>query len=225
MRKATLIGLTLVALTATARAQESVPAAGAPPTEIAGAPSRVETAPEPAPRPRPIALGLSFLPMAVGKFTTPVGAMETIGDASFAYGVGLSASYTVIGGLSVGLAPQVIYNVQDKVNPSQLAAPGAATEYDVMARVAYAFPIVDTIALYVEVLPGYSLISQPAASAAKGLVLGFGGGVAMDVTDGIFANLGVGYQVGFQKVSAEGGADEDDRTRYVRVALGGGVRF
>jgi hypothetical protein len=228
MRKAsTLIGLTLVTLTATARAQEPVPAVGspaAPTAEIAGAPAPVEAAPAAAPPPRRIAIGLSLLPMAVGKFTTPVGAMETTGDASFAYGVGLSASILLIRGLSVGLAPQVIYNVQDKVNPSQLAAPGAAKEYDLMARVAYAFPIVDTIALYLEVLPGYSLIIQPAANTSKGLVLGFGGGVTMDLTDRIFANLGIGYQVGFQKV-LQGDMDADNRTKYVRVALGGGVRF
>lgn len=225
MRKAsTLIGLTLVALTAPARAHEAVPAATASPIpqtgEIAGNPAPTETTP----RRRPIAIGLSLLPMAVGKFTTPVGAMETTGDASFAYGVGLSASILLIRGLSVGVAPQVIYNVQDKVNPSQLAAPAAATEYDLMARVAYAFPIVDTIALYLEVLPGYSLITQPAANTSKGLVLAFGGGVTMDLTDRIFANLGVGYQVGFQKV-LQGDMDADNRAKYVRVALGGGVKF
>lgn len=228
MRKAsTLIGLTLVALTAPARAQNAVPAAAAspapPPAEVAGAPAPVWMAPQP-PRPRPVAIGLSLLPMAIGRFTTPVGAMEATGDASFAYGVGLSASVLLIRGLSVGLAPQAIFNVQDKVNPSQLAAPAAAREYDLMARIAYAFPIVETIALYLEVLPGYSLIKQPGANTAKGLVLDFGGGVAMDVTATVFATLGVGYQVGYQKVS-QGGVDADDRTRYVRVALGGGVRF
>jgi hypothetical protein len=170
------------------------------------------------------AIGLSLLPMAVGRFTTPVGAMEATGDASFAYGAGLSASILVIRGLSVGVAPQAIFNVQDKVNPSQLAAPAAAREYDLMARVAYVFSIVETIALYVEVLPGYSLIKQPGANTAKGLVLGFGGGVAMDLTATLFTNLGVGYQMGFQKVS-QGGVDADDRTQYLRVALGVGVRF
>jgi hypothetical protein len=229
MRKAsTLIGLTLIALAAPARAQDGVPTAAAfpaPPTaEVAGAPAPVLMTQEQPPRRRWFAIGLSLLPMAVGRFTTPVGAMEATGDASFAYGGALSVSALVFRGLSVGVAPQVIFNVQDKVNPSQLAAPAAAREYDLMARVAYAFPIVDTIALYVEVLPGYSLIEQPGAHTAKGLVLIFGGGVAMDLTAAVFANLGVGYQAGFQRVSA-GGVEVDDRTRYLRVALGGGVRF
>ena len=61
--------------------------------------------------------------MGLGKFTTPIGAEATQGDASFAYGFGLSASFRVIAGLSVGLAPQVIYNVKYKVNPAAWVRP------------------------------------------------------------------------------------------------------
>ena len=157
--------------------------------------------------------------MAVGKFIASPGGMSVTADAAFAYGVGLSAGYVVKPGLSVGLAPQAIFNVKPKEDSG-----GGAKEYDLMARVAYAFPVVDTIAVYAEVLPGYSLISPPSGDTAKGLALAFGVGGAMDVTNRIFANLGVGYQIGFQKVSA-GAMDVDNRTKYVRVVLGGGVKF
>jgi hypothetical protein len=237
MRKAsTLVGLILVALGApgaSATAQEAVPAIAAPapaPVDSAVAAAPGARVPAPAPRQRRIELGLSFLPMAAGRFTSQVasatGPMRATGDASFAYGFALSGSYRIIRGLSVGLAPQAIFNVKDKVNPdrSMTAAPAAGKEYDLMARVAYAFQVEETIALYVEVLPGYSILQEAVGDTAKGFVLGFGGGVAMNVTDLVFANLGVGYQLGFQKLPAAD-MNAEVRTKYARVALGGGVRF
>src|SRR5580765_720705 len=112
----TLVGLTLVALGAGARAEDGVPAAppGAPailapaPAETVVAP--VLLAPPPEPPARRLEVGVAFLPMAVGKITAPIGTKEVTGDASFAYGVGLSASYKIIAGLGVGLAPQAIFN-------------------------------------------------------------------------------------------------------------------
>jgi hypothetical protein len=230
MRKAsTLVGLTLFAVGATARAEAPAPADVAPaPAVVAPPPAGAVVAPAPAavgaPPQRRIDLGLAFLPMGFGKITAPFGVAEVTGGASFAYGVGLAASYRVIAGLSLGLAPQAIFNVQYKVYPSQLMNPGAASEYDLMARVGYTLPIVDTIGLYAEVLPGYSIISLPGATPAKGFVLGAGAGVVMDVTDCVFANVGAGYQVGFQTVS-QMGMSVDNTSRYLRVVLGGGVRL
>jgi hypothetical protein len=237
MRKAsTLIGLTLVALGAAARAEDQVPAAP-PPTAAAPAPAAATVDPfpsaavvapgpdaPPVPPPRRIKVGLSFLPMGFGKVTTPIGGTAITGDALFTYGFGLLASYRVIAGLELGIAPQIIYNVNYKAYPSVIAAPPAAKETDLMARVAYTFPVVETIGLYLEALPGYSTISQSGSSSAKGFVLGLGGGVVMDVTDRIFATLGGGYQLGFQSVKVSG-TNLDDRTRYVRANLGGGFRF
>jgi hypothetical protein len=202
MRKAsTVVGLMLVvASAATARAQDS----GAP--AAAGAPGRLQ-------------LGASFLPMAVGKFIAAPGGMTVTADAAFAFGVGLSASYLVTYGLSVGFAPQAIFNVKPKEDGG-----AGAREYDAMARVAYTLAVADTIALYAEVLPGYSLIAPPDGDTAKGPVVAFGVGGAMDLNARVYATLGVGYQIGFQK-RAEGAMDVDVKTRYVRLALGGGMRF
>jgi hypothetical protein len=221
MRKAsTLIGLMLVALGASARAEEVAPAPPPPPAVVAPIP---DTAP-PAPRPRRIKVGLSFLPMGIGKITEPVGGTSIEGDALLAYGVGLSASFRVIAGLELGIAPQIVYNVNYKTYPSPIVAPSAGKETDLMARVAYTFPIVETIGLYVAALPGYSSITQPGTKSASGFVLAFEGGAEMALTDRIFANLGGGYQLGFQSVTVSG-TKLDDRTKYVRLNLGGGVRF
>ena len=54
--------------------------------------------------------------------------------------------------------------------------------------------------------------------------LAAGGGVTMDMSDLIFVNMGIGYQLGFQKVP-QTGVNLDNKTRYLRVALGGGLRF
>jgi hypothetical protein len=232
MHKAsTLIGLTLVALGAGARAEESAPAAP-PPTAVivpavpAGSLAVVDPFPAAPPPARSTRwrIGLSFLPMGLGKFTTPIDAEAMQGDASFAYGFGLAASFRVIAGLSVGVAPQLIYNVNYKVYTGGLTAPPATKETDLMARLAYTFPVVETIGLYVAVLPGYSTIGLPGGTSAAGLVLAFEGGVDMGITDRIFANFGGGYQLGFQSVTEIEGKF-DARTRYVRVNLGGGVRF
>jgi hypothetical protein len=233
MRKAsTLIGLTLVALGATARAEESAPAAPPPAAIIVpvpAVPAAAATVVDPFPaapppsRPSRFRIGLSFLPMGLGKLTTPINATPTQGDASFAYGVGLSASVRVIAGLSLGIAPQLITNVKYKAYPGDLVAPSPVKETDLMARVAYTFPVVETIGLYVAVLPGYSTIALSGGSAS-GFVVAFEGGVDMGITDHIFANIGGGYQLGFQSVTEIEGKF-DARTRYARVDLGGGVRF
>jgi hypothetical protein len=243
MRKAsTLVGLTLFALAPTASAQEAAPAAAAPAPHPGDAPAVLEPPPAPAPAPvgapsaanvaatpapapaqptaarRKLEIGLSFLPMAMGKFTyTPAGQPKTV-DAGFAYGAALSVGYEVLPGLIVGLVPQYIYNVKDKT------ASESAKELDLFARVAYAYRPVDTIAVYAEVLPGWSKILPPAGIAPTGFVLAFGAGSTMEITSRSFVNLGLGYQIGFQN-RPENGLSLETRTKYVRVTMGGGVRF
>lgn len=229
----TLVGLMVVALGAAARAEEPAPAPAplpdaapaTPPAPAAAAVMTYSTVPADPPR-RPLEVALSFLPMARGTLATPGGAATLTGNAQFAYGGALEVTYRVLAGLHVGLAPQAIYNVNYKTNPAGngIPLPAASTEYDVMARLAYSFPIVDGITLYAEALPGYSLIIVPHAKTPKGPVLAVGGGVAMDMSDRIFINVGVGYQLGFQTLPLAG-VDREDRTRYLRVALGVGARF
>jgi len=208
MRKAStglgLVGLTLIALAATAKAQEATPA--------------VAVTPAPAPA-RKLHVGLTFLPMALGKFVVAGAGMETTSDAAFAYGGAVSVGYEVIPHLTVGLAPQVIFHVTPKDDQSIVSR-----QIDAMARVAYSFPVAQGTALYVELLPGYSLIMPSAGDTAKGLIIGGGAGAVMDMGDRYFVNLGAGYQVGWQSRS-EGMMTFDVRTKFIRVALGFGARF
>jgi opacity protein-like surface antigen len=246
MRKvSTLLGLTLFALASTASAREAAPApdtatpppgapaaasnpepatANPPAGDAVAAPNLAPAAAQPAASQRKIQVGLSFLPMAAGKYTFSDTFTTTAStDAYFASGIGLSAGYEVLPGLVVGVAPQVIFNVQPK--PMDAANPPVAREYDLMARVAYGFRVGDTFSVYAEVLPGYSRIApSDDTSPSEGLVLALGAGCTMDMTDRFFLNLGGGYQMGFQSQTT-GVHKMELRTKYVRVAMGGGVKF
>jgi hypothetical protein len=228
MRKAStlvaLLGLTSVGIAATtAHAQEPLPVAGMAVPSPAAAPRRNTE------------LVVSFLPMGLGSFTGVPGGMNVTADASFAYGLGVSARWVVLPGLSVGITPQAIFNVEPK-DQNELPWP-VSREFDFFARVAYTVPVVDTIRLYAELMPGYSLIWPSNGDSPKGFVIEAGGGCAMDLTDRVFVDLGAGYQWGFQSLLLKGQPDPmmmnkkgpdvtvDARTKYLRVALGVGRRF
>jgi hypothetical protein len=208
MRKAStqlgLVVLTLVALAATAHAQEAPPTAA-----TTAAPAR----------PRKLQVGVTFLPMTLGKFIVAGAGMETTYEAAFAYGAAISVNYEVIRHLTVGLAPQMIFHVTPKDDMSIISR-----EIDALARVAYSFPIAQGTAIYIELLPGYSLIQPSAGDTAKGFIIGGGAGAVMDLGDRFFVSLGAGRQVGYQS-RKEGMMTFDVRTDYYRVALGFGARF
>jgi hypothetical protein len=243
MRKGSpLVGLTIFALAATARAQTAAPAAppaGAPPAVPAPAPAPAVVAP-PAPVPeaapaivvasatpvepkkKKLHLGLSALAMGLGKYRYTSGSdMVISSDASFAYGLGLSVGYEVIPHLVVGLAPQIIFHVQEKV-PEIAGTSPPVQEWDFFARVAYEYEVIAGTELYAEALPGFSMIRNE--SGPYGFVMGLGAGASIAVSDRAYVNLGAGYQLGFQKWK-EGVNTLEASTRYVRVALGGGEKF
>jgi hypothetical protein len=163
--------------------------------------------------------------MSLGKYTAVYGGFRISADAAFAPGVSLSVGYRVFRGLTLGIAPQALFNVGTKEDPTMAGVPVIMSrEFDLMARVAYVCPIVETIALYAEVLPGFSLIMPSQGDVARGFVIGFGLGAIMDLTEQTYINLAGGYQWGFQSRTADA-ATTDVKTEYVRIALGLGWRF
>ena len=219
MRKVSLVlGLALFALAGSARAQDEAPAAApagdpaaAPAPETVAAPATAS----PAASDSKMQLGLNLLPMLLGKGK----AGDTSSDLAFAYGVGLSFGYAVIPGLTVGVAPQAIFNEKPKDIPAGFSVT-ASKEYDLMLRVAYAYTVAPKVGIYAEVLPGYSIISISGSDSAKGLVLAGGVGGMFDVTDQIFVNVGVGYQLGLQKLSGNNAT-----ASFLRIAVGAGVKL
>jgi hypothetical protein len=213
----TLLGLSLLALAAPGRAEEAAPTPATVSGEATAAPATgADTVSG-----RKLRVGLSFLPMGMGKYSYSTGLGKVTADAAFAYGVALSASYEVIPHLWVGVSPQAIFNVKLKAPDVGTENP-TARQYDLMARVAYALSITDNTTVYAEVLPGYSLITSDAGP--KGLVVAVGAGAMMDLDDRFYVNLGGGYEIGFQSW-VDGKNVNESRTRYIRIALGGGVRF
>jgi hypothetical protein len=161
----------------------------------------------------------------LGRFHASYGVDAITSDATFAPGVSVSASYEVLPGLSVGVAPQRLWQVQSKVDPTMSGTPVTEySEFDLMARISYGYRVIEGLKLYAEVLPGYSLMTPTFGHASKGFVLAAGGGAAMDMGDRVFVNIGAGYQRGFQHLPAQDGSKETS-SRYVRFVLGAGVRF
>ena len=228
MRRPTLIVFwMLLAPLSIARAQGEAPAT--PVTESADAPAETALAPAVASAPASrFHVGVAFLPMLLGRVATGPSGNDTSSNLDAAYGVGLSFGYRVIAGLSVGVAPQILFHLSSK-DSAGYSVIDSEKEYDLMARIAYAYTVIPKLDVYAEVLPGYSLVTYnkivlgSQAPRARGIVLGGGLGAAFAISDRFFANAGVGYQLGFQV--SHGISDRDVTTKFLRIALGGGVKF
>jgi len=226
MRRLNLIvALVLLVPVSTARAQEEAPAA----TEPDAVPA--EASLEPAVPDRPahdFQIGLALLPMLLGKVATGPSGSDTSSNLDFAYGVGLSFGYRVLAGLSAGIAPQAIFHLSSK-DSAGYSVIDSEKEYDLLARIAYAYTVAPKVDVYAEILPGYSFLTYnqilqgSKAPKAHGVVLGGGLGAAFAITERLFANVGVGYQQGFQ--TSHGISNRDVKTTFLRIALGGGVKF
>jgi hypothetical protein len=213
-----LVGLTLLAQAAVARAADAPPAAPAvnvapaPPTETPAV--AAESTPPAASRRFQVAL--LFLPMPMGEQIAVQGGQTFTSESRFAYGAGLSLGFEVLPGLVLGVAPQIITGSKPREVPET-----AGLEYDLMARVAYRYAIPGVAAVYAEVLPGYSMYYPVKTDSSKGFVLAGGVGCEIDLAEHVFAVAGAGYQRGWQKQTAVA----DYQTSYVRVSLGFGARF
>jgi hypothetical protein len=235
-----LVGLTLTALAGTARADDVPPATpGFAPADVGTPVATAAPADEAPRRPRKLEIAAYFLPMSYGKIGGSAGGFALQADAAFAYGAALSVRYTIWRGLSVGASPQLIYKVVPKDPMDQDAFDWHNShQLDLLGRVAYTFRPVESIGLYVEVLPGFSTVTQDNGSGSSGFVLGGGVGCMMDMSDRLFVDVGMGYQRGYQKADVTATrvnpdtmmmetvmSKVDATTKYIRVALGVGWRF
>jgi hypothetical protein len=209
------LGLGLLAPVSLARAQEEA------------APAQKEAAAEGAPAPR-FQLGVAFLPVLLGKVATGPSNANTSSDLDFAYGIGLTFSYRVLAGLSVGIAPQALFHLTSK-DSAGYGVIDSEKEYDLMGRLAYAHTVARGIDVYAEIMSGYSFVTYnkvilgSQAPRARGSVAAGGVGATFALTGHLFANASLGYQAGFQ--TSHGMSEKDVMTRFVRLAMGAGVRF
>ena len=207
--------------------------AGAPEAAPAPAPEQVPASAGAAPAEGKIQIGVVFLPLTVG--TVTVRGIDNLDDTpKVAYGVGLTAGYVVIPGLSVGTTLQGIFDLKSDKLSRDIGSSAVSSEYDIMARIAYAYHVIPNLAAYAEILPGYSIIALPSSfkdpfsgkkiGNPEGFVIVAGAGALFDITDMFFANLGLGYQMGWQSTKVAG-TNTDIRTKFFRIAVGGGMKF
>lgn len=173
-------------------------------------------------------LGIDLLPVLAAKVETGTHGNNTSSDLDTTYGLCLSAGFRILAGLSAGVAPQVIFHLSGK-DSAGYSTLDSETEYDLMARIAYMQAIGPKVAVYAELMPGFSIVTYDRITvgshppSAKGFVVGGGFGAAFDITDRFFINGGIGYQQGFQRSS--GIIDTDVKTRFVRIVVGGGAKL
>jgi opacity protein-like surface antigen len=220
-----VVGLVLFGAISTAHAQGEA----TPVTENTAAPTEAALRPAVAGAPASrVQVGVALLPMLLGKVATGPSGNNTSSNLDSAYGVGLAIGCRIVDGLSVGVAPQVVFHLSSK-DSAGYSVIDSEKEYDLLGRIAYAYTVVPKLDVYAEVLPGYAIVTYNQiilgvqTPNAKGFVLGGGLGAAFAITDRLFANAGVGYQQGFQK--SEGLSHMDVKTKFLRIALGGGVKF
>jgi len=224
MRRASplLVGLTFLAQASAARAAEVAPAASAAPVAPASVAAPAGPAPAvasestPPAAPKRFQVGVQFLPMPLGELSADQAGLHNEVESRFAFGAGLSLGFDVWSGLILGVAPQMITGTKPRDEQQT-----AGNEYDLLARVAYRYTVPGVAAIYAEILPGYSLYSPVRSTTSKGFVLAGGVGCEIDLSDHVYANVGLGYQKGWQNQTASA----NYRTSYVRVALGIGARF
>jgi hypothetical protein len=157
----------------------------------------------------------------------PAGSIELEGlglagstDTAVAYGISLHVEGALGQFLTLGLAPQMIFNVQDDDS-------GEATEeLDLMARIAAWYPTAGRLAPYAYLAPGYSIIFPftEDGESAKGFVIGFGAGAHFSLSSRMYATAEVGFQLGFQGTEIAG-QDVNFETEYLHLSLGAGSRF
>jgi hypothetical protein len=181
-----------------------------------------------------VALGASLSVLPLGTIarggTSPAGTFPDGGDAATATAVSAFLQYSLRSWVSLGLSPQITFNVK----PS--GASSSATEYDLRARVTFWKGVSPRLVGFARLAIGYSIVALPDAWTStfagaslgmdKGWLLGASAGVEYLVSPAAFLILEGGYQAGFQgAVLTSGGAryELDLATRYPHVGLGFGV--
>jgi hypothetical protein len=163
-----------------------------------------------------VRIGLNLVPMPFGTAKVSLGGLGSFsGDTAFAFGVMPTVDYSINPYFFAGFAPQFTFNVKGKDSTGD-----AGKMVDLLLRLGGNAPIADAIQLYGYLAPGYSIVIPPVGDNSTGFVLGFHGGVMLDLTPNLFLNGEVGYQLGYQTVH-----DFDYKLNYFQIGLGAGLRL
>jgi hypothetical protein len=158
-------------------------------------------------------LAINLVPMPYGSLSPASSPSET---TAFAFGVMPAFDYLVHQNFFVGLGPTYTFNVKGS------DAPEASKQFDILLRLGGGAPIAEKLQLFGYLAPGYSIIQVPSGTGdnPKGLTVGAHAGAIYELSQALFLNGTLGYQVGMQKVMSS-----DLKTQYLQVALGVGMRL
>jgi len=219
---------------APADAPEAAPAVAAPapvaavPPAPAAAPASPDlgaAAPAP-PRPAttPALLGVMFEILPVGtlaqRSSTASQNANRATDSVFAVAVAPFLDLALSPYFALGASPQVVFRVKGDGVVGQ-----SATEFDLRARATGRAPLSSRVAVFGRLSPAYSIVQLPSStrgaqtSDPAGFLLDLSVGSEVALLPNLFLIVDLGYQVGFQTLTAADGSSVDG-TRYLHLGAG-----
>jgi hypothetical protein len=174
---------------------------------------------------RPGLLGVMFEILPVGTLVAKSSIANQNANAStdgvFAVAVAPFYDVAVSRYLSLGGSPQVVFRVKGDGVVGQ-----SATEFDLRARVTGRVPMSPRVAVFGRLSPAYSILALPSAappsaspSNPAGFLLDLAVGSEVALLPDLFLVIDLGYQVGFQSMTASDGSSFDG-TRYLHLGAG-----
>ena len=208
-----------------ASATASAPSAGvasvaepAPGTDAASAPESVRNPSEDLTESRiiPVAVSGQLEILPVGTLHTKLGTQLSEADIATTFGVSANLEGFLGRYVAVGLSPGVVLGLKDT------GAMSSSTELDVRARARFGQIPAEGFGEYVYVTAGASWIFAPTDdNNSNGFIAGVGAGVIRRVERSSFFTLDLGFQAGFQSVTA-GSFDAERSSRLFHIGLGFG---
>jgi len=187
---------------------------------------------------KPAALGLQLSLMPSGQLSLHASqngmTVDDSADTDTATALAPFFDYALTPNFALGLSPQVIFNVKGSNGTD------SATEYDFRARITAQANVSPRLLVFGRVSPAYSIIDLPAsfwnqlagtgvsASSPKGFLVDASIGLNGQIMPNALLGFDIGYQWGFQTLTATGTAgsvDFDLRTRFLHFGIGFAVLF
>jgi hypothetical protein len=187
---------------------------------------------------KPAALGLQLSVMPSGQLSAHASqngmTFDDTADTDTATALAPFFDYALTRNFTLGVSPQVIFNVKG-TNGN-----GSATEYDFRARITAQANLSPRLLVFGRVSPAYSIIDMPAsfwnqlagtgvsATSPKGFLVDASIGLNGQILPNALLGVDIGYQWGFQTMTATGAGgsvDFDLRTRYLHFGVGFAVLF
>ena len=160
--------------------------------------------------------GLGLSPTGTLKAEIPAANFMISGDTATAYGISGLFEARVTPNISIGFAPNLIFNVKGADETD------SATEIDLPLRLAAGADVAPSVRLYGFASPGYSILFPPDGGDVgnpSGFMIGFGGGAGFLVAPNVMVTGELGYQLRFLSATPRG-VEVTYKSNYLTLGLG-----